>query len=410
MLPLLELVGVSLVMTVALAFEVTVSTTELDIGVDLEIRDVVPGPTGVMHALLPSYAVRPGDDTGQRLRELTAHAASLGFDLPVDGLVAQVDAMRIGHAVDIPAAYQPATYPASAVPFAFQLLGPDDAPHRESAIGELVEHVRRAVVNARSGLSRLLAGEGGVLRLQGMSDDSIRHLLNNLCNAPGTRYLEVGSWRGSTLASCLSGNEVRVDRAVAVDSWEDWYTDGEGRSHLLSSGGESFARCRKALRLHTEHLRPGQARLLRKDFRQLRDEDWQQEDDDAAVDVAAGASALSVSDAAIAAMPPLAPVQPLLKSPPTFNMYLFDGPHDYADHFDALALMLPRLAPTFVLLVDDWNGPEVQRGTFDALAALSLQVVFSEVLGGGKPPGVYGLWHNGFFVAVVRKAPAPSAS
>ena len=55
-----------------------------------------------------------------------------------------------------------------------------------------------------------------------MSDASVRHLINNLASAPGTRYLEVGSWRGSTLASALGGgNDATVDLSVAIDLWDN---------------------------------------------------------------------------------------------------------------------------------------------------------------------------------------------
>ena len=43
-----------------------------------------------------------------------------------------------------------------------------------------------------------------------MSDPHNRHLLNNLASAPGTRYLEVGTFRGSTLIASLCGNEANV--------------------------------------------------------------------------------------------------------------------------------------------------------------------------------------------------------
>ena len=170
----------------------------------------------------------------------------------------------------------------------------------------------------------------------------------------------------------------------------DWFTDGAARTDLLSVGSESQAKCRAAVHAHTSNLREGQVTLLRRDFRSVEDAAWPQP--------AAGAT-----------LPEAPPPLPLLLrgvAPPplpSFNVYLFDGPHDEVDHFDALAVMLPRLDATFVLLVDDWNGPEVQKGTLDALAALNLTVVFGEVLGGGLPPGVYGKWHNGFFVAVVQK-------
>ena len=94
-------------------------------------------------------------------------------------------------------------YPVAAIPWAFhRMRSPGDA----AALSDLVGHVRLAIVNARSDLSRLLvsgdySGYGnhggggggggarsgaipsGVLDLEGMSDAKVRHLINNLASA-----------------------------------------------------------------------------------------------------------------------------------------------------------------------------------------------------------------------------------
>jgi hypothetical protein len=69
-------------------------------------------------------------------------------------------------------------------------------------------------------------------------------------------------------------------------------------------------------------------------------------------------------------------------------------------------MMLPKLARVFVFLVDDFNGVDEQRGTIAALEAHGLKVHFAEVLGGGRPGGLYGAWHNGFFAAVLEQKAA----
>jgi hypothetical protein len=176
--------------------------------------------------------------------------------------------------VPLPAAWSATGHAVAPVPFSFQRLS-DAAALSASSISndpeihaadaatvthDLVEHVRHAILNARSGLSRLVASPT-VLTLEGMSDKWIRHFLNNLASSPGTRYLEVGlcveccfscslalllsflvclsgywefvwrdcswltrallyvqvgSWRGSTFTSALVGNEPTIDLAVAV--------------------------------------------------------------------------------------------------------------------------------------------------------------------------------------------------
>lgn len=85
---------------------------------------------------------------------------------------------------------------------------------------DLVMHARMAVYNSGQALSKLNNHQhAAVLKLDGMSTVSGRHLINNLCSALNTRYLEVGVWRGSTLVSALAGNENNVAAVTAIDMW-----------------------------------------------------------------------------------------------------------------------------------------------------------------------------------------------
>ena len=86
---------------------------------------------------------------------------------------------------------------------------------------ELIDHVRHSIVSARLGMSKLSVSDRGgtVMAVDGMSSSDVRHLLNNLGSAPGTRYLEVGVYKGSTMASVLTANEEEVDVAVGIDLW-----------------------------------------------------------------------------------------------------------------------------------------------------------------------------------------------
>eukprot|EP00622_Pseudochattonella_farcimen_P005609 FR741254.1.p1 GENE.FR741254.1~~FR741254.1.p1 ORF type:complete len:164 (+),score=23.10 FR741254.1:66-494(+) len=86
-----------------------------------------------------------------------------------------------------------------------------------------------------------------------------------------------------------------------------------------------------------------------------------------------------------------------------FNIYLYDAGHSRQDHYDALVTILPYLADTFVLLVDDFNHTPVIEGTFEAIKTLGLELLHGEVLGGNRENTHLGPWHNGFYVAVVRK-------
>ena len=60
-------------------------------------------------------------------------------------------------------------------------------------------------------------------QLFGQSSIKLKCLLNNLCSKDGTRYLELGSYRGSTLISALYGNP--KSDAVSVDNFSFDYRE-----------------------------------------------------------------------------------------------------------------------------------------------------------------------------------------
>ncbi|KAH8068422.1 hypothetical protein JL720_12194 [Aureococcus anophagefferens] len=168
-------------------------------------------------------------------------------------------------------------------------------------------HVAFAVRAARRGLSALTAPDyRGALDIVGMSAYG-RHLLNNLLNAAGSRYLEIGTFKGSTLVAAsaraksnlqgdfkaLAGNEFQVDRALAVDSYA-FGGDATFVGDIRQSGAE--VRDEALANLET-FLDPRAA-----DRRELR-----------------VADCFSVDAATIG----------------RFNVYLYDGDHEYDDQFRA---------------------------------------------------------------------------
>jgi hypothetical protein len=403
----------------ARAVEVSESTVEF---ANLYFNDEnTPWDEWFAERLLASFSVRPGESALAKAEEFAGHILAMGGVIDALKFAEQAAQEQVGHLLALPWSKTAddgdhdascsdrtgAGFPVAPVPWAFHRLR---TPGDPSALSDLVGHVRLSIVNARSHLSRLLAtgsyggygsrGDGsGVLDLEGMSDASVRHLINNLASAPGTRYLEVGSWRGSTLASALGGgNDATVDLSVAIDLWDNsplahgHAEDNAWVGQVLGDADRNFEAARRAVEevalahRHRHRHRQGddapaekpfindRCFLLRGDFRAL---------------VASGKKRMI----------------PRHQDGGGFNVYLFDGPHKEQDHYDGIAMYIQYLAPTFVLLIDDWNIEGVQRGTFRAIRDFRLRVVFSEVLGGGRHsinmPG--SKWHNGFFVAVIQQ-------
>jgi hypothetical protein len=211
-----------------------------------------------------------------------------------------------------------------------------------------------AVARVKAALAAALVGESGIdpqiLKIPGMSGRCYRHFINNLVRTtPDARYLEVGTWAGSTLCAAISNNCVS---AAAIDNWSEF----GGPKALFESHLAQF----KTPEAHV--------RFIESDFR--------------AVDF----SGLG-----------------------RFNIYLFDGPHEYRDQYDGLDLALPALEEQFVLIVDDWNWEHVREGTRRAMQANRLSTLHSieirSTLDNSHPIISCELsdWHNGYFFCVAGR-------
>ena len=219
---------------------------------------------------------------------------------------------------------------------------------RKNHVSDLMPKVQAALDDA---LLTVDVGSGGIYDLEGMSGKRYRYFINRLVKMLGNpRYLEVGSWRGSTLCSAISGNTLT---AVAIDNWSEF-------------GGP-----KDAFQANVQAFTGPNAKVyfIESDFRKVAFSKFEQK----------------------------------------FNIYLFDGPHEAQDQFDGLALALQTLEDEFVFIVDDWNWARVRAGTFAAIRRCNLGVTFAAEVRStvdNTQPLVNGKdsdWHNGYFIAVLTK-------
>ena len=203
--------------------------------------------------------------------------------------------------------------------------------------------------------------DSGIYSIDGMSGKNYRYFINTLVRAvPDPRYLEIGSWLGSTLCSAVHGNKVT---AYAIDNWSEF---GGPKEKFL-------ANLQKFLTLEAH------ATFIESDFR--------------TVDYS--------------------------RIPEKFNIYLFDGPHEEEDQYRGLASPLPCLADQFVFIVDDWNWRRVRTGTLAAIGHCGLTVLYAAQIRTThddlSPPHLLPVkdfrevrnfeWHNGYFISVLEKPP-----
>jgi hypothetical protein len=218
-----------------------------------------------------------------------------------------------------------------------------------NATSSLTSKVEAALTGAT--MQTNLDNAAGFYSIEGMSGKKYRYFINTLVGSiADARYLEVGSWAGSTLCSAIHNNKVT---AVAIDNWSEF-------------GGP-----KKIFMENVQRFTTGEAKV------------WFYESDFRKVDYAGMST--------------------------KFNIYLFDGPHEEKDQYDGLAMALPCMEKQFVFIVDDWNWERVRAGTFAAIQKCNLNVLLSTevrtTLNNTHPStsGKQSDWHNGYFISVLEK-------
>ena len=187
-----------------------------------------------------------------------------------------------------------------------------------------------------------------ILELEGMSGKKTRHFYNNLLTLEDSRYLEIGTWKGSSVCSAMFENNSKV---VCIDNWSEF---GGPKEEFL----QNFTRF-----------------------------------------VGNNNASFYESDCFL--------INPLALG--KFNIYLFDGNHEEDSHFKALSHFLPCLDDVFIFIVDDWNWSAVRNGTRSAIEKNNLNVLYEKEIRLTSDESHTPLetardtWWNGIFVCILEK-------
>lgn len=177
-----------------------------------------------------------------------------------------------------------------------------------------INHIQKSILNARRNISKINSDTKDgkeILQYTGYTGTRTRHFYNNICSKENVRYLEIGTWNGSSSISAAYKNNIT---ALFIDNWSQF----DGNPDIFRNAMNKFAE--------------GSTWSL------LESDCW------------------SVDLEKLSAAP--------------FNVYLYDGPHEEADHYNALMYYYPVLDDTFVFIVDDWNWAAVRDGTMKAINEL----------------------------------------
>lgn len=207
-------------------------------------------------------------------------------------------------------------------------------------------HIELSFQNAENNISKITQD---IINMEGMTGINTRHFYNNLLNMPDARYIEIGTWKGSSVCSAMCGNKAEV---VCIDNWSEF----GGPKYEFLYNFEKFKGENDAMFIENDCFN---------------------------VDV----STLS-----------------------KFNIYMYDGNHTNESHYNALLHFYNCLDDIFIFIVDDWNWKDVRAGTLRSIEKLNLKNFYSKEIrttnddthpAWGSPEQQR--WHNGIYVSILQK-------
>ena len=199
--------------------------------------------------------------------------------------------------------------------------------------------------NAENNISKITSE---IISIEGMSGIKTRHFYNNLLNTEDARYLEIGTWKGSSVCSAMCNNKAKV---VCIDNWSEF---GGPKVEFLNN--------------FQKFIGDNDASFI--------------ENDCFNVDV------LTL---------------------PKFNIYMYDGNHTNESHYRALLHYYNCLDNIFIFVVDDWNWEDVRNGTRNSIQNLNLKILYEREIrltfDNSHTPQELGrnTWWNGIYVAILKK-------
>jgi len=206
-------------------------------------------------------------------------------------------------------------------------------------------HIKSAFKNAENNISKITSD---IIGMEGMTGTKTRHFYNNLLNIEDARYLEIGTWKGSSVCSAMCGNKAKV---ICIDNWSEF---GGPKDEFLTNF-EKFKGENEASFIESDCYK---------------------------VDVS---------------------------TLPKFNIYMYDGNHTNDSHYKALMHYYDCLDDLFIFIVDDWNWQDVRDGTVNSIEKLNLKVLYEKEIrltwdNSHSPHPLAGnTWWNGIYVAILQK-------
>jgi len=204
--------------------------------------------------------------------------------------------------------------------------------------------------NIEENISKKSKIDDNILSIPGMSGKKFRNLLNNLGSINNITYLEVGTWKGSTLSSFLYKNE-DIKKVYTIDNFSelnDYRFNGKSVKQELLDNIKKYDINNKV-------------EFLEGDFFKSKD-----------------------------------------KIKNKINIFFYDGEHTYETQYNCLNYIFDKLFDEFLFIVDDFRFDKVRNGTLDSLKNnKDIEIIYQkEILPNiSEDPD----WWHGMFVAHIKK-------
>ena len=210
--------------------------------------------------------------------------------------------------------------------------------------------IKSSIENALALKSKL---PNWILNLEGLSGKKYRYLINNLIqDFFEPRYIEIGSWLGSTACSASYRNNLKI---LCIDNWSETFKTGLDSKKIFK---ENINKC----------TNKSNFKIIEENFKEI---DY---------------SKIG-----------------------KFNIYFYDGPHHEKDHFDGVNLVQSCLEKKYILIIDDWNWLQVRKGTLKALKKEKIELISKIEIRTTQDnsraiiEGKFSEWHNGYAFFVIKK-------
>lgn len=181
-----------------------------------------------------------------------------------------------------------------------------------------------------------------VITMDGMSSKKCRCFLNSI-GRNFIKYIEVGTWKGSTLFSAANP---MMNELVSIDNWSEF----NGPKADFQANCELY-----------KDLLPANFKVIEKDFREVTE--------------------LKLDN---------------------YDCLFYDGNHTEQSQRDAICYLNKFMTGSFIYMVDDYAWPEVKAGTQRGIKDAGLEVVWEHELQSKTFNDPDNYW-NGILVSVLRK-------